>query len=76
MKAELKKEADEPQQQEQLKKEPKQPEEHLPDAANECEAMEAEQVSQAKTEDDRCNRKRPYDEGRGYGYYEHREERR
>uniref|UniRef100_A0A8C7U6P2 SAP domain-containing protein n=1 Tax=Oncorhynchus mykiss TaxID=8022 RepID=A0A8C7U6P2_ONCMY len=37
---------------------------------------EAEQVSQAKTEDDRCNRKRPYDEGRGYGYYEHREERR
>uniref|UniRef100_A0AAZ3S8X9 Uncharacterized protein n=1 Tax=Oncorhynchus tshawytscha TaxID=74940 RepID=A0AAZ3S8X9_ONCTS len=27
-------------------------------------------------EDDRCNRKRPYDEGRGYGYYEHREERR
>uniref|UniRef100_A0A4W5JJ31 Uncharacterized protein n=1 Tax=Hucho hucho TaxID=62062 RepID=A0A4W5JJ31_9TELE len=67
---------DEPLQQEQLKKEPKQPEAHLPDAANECEAMEAEQVSQAKTEDDRCNRKRPYDEGRGYGYYEHREERR
>uniref|UniRef100_A0A8C7LIU4 Heterogeneous nuclear ribonucleoprotein U-like protein 1 n=1 Tax=Oncorhynchus kisutch TaxID=8019 RepID=A0A8C7LIU4_ONCKI len=66
----------EPLQQEQLKKEPKQPEAHLPDAANECEAMEAEQVSQAKTEDDRCNRKRPYDEGRGYGYYEHREERR
>ncbi|KAK6316803.1 hypothetical protein J4Q44_G00122030 [Coregonus suidteri] len=69
MKAELKKE------QEQLKeeKEPQQPKAHLSEPANE---WEAEQATQAKTEDDRYSRKRPYDEGRGYGYYEHREERR
>ncbi|XP_064837153.1 heterogeneous nuclear ribonucleoprotein U-like protein 1 isoform X3 [Oncorhynchus masou masou] len=69
MKAELKKE------QEQLKeeKEPQQPRAHHPEPANE---WEAEQATQAKTEDNRHNRKRPYDEGRGYGYYEHREEKR
>ncbi|XP_020319238.1 heterogeneous nuclear ribonucleoprotein U-like protein 1 isoform X2 [Oncorhynchus kisutch] len=69
MKAELKKE------QEQLKeeKEPQQPSAHHPEPANE---WEAEQATQAKTEDNRHNRKRPYDEGRGYGYYEHREEKR
>ncbi|XP_035636867.1 heterogeneous nuclear ribonucleoprotein U-like protein 1 isoform X2 [Oncorhynchus keta] len=69
MKAELKKE------QEQLKeeKEPRQPRAHHPEPANE---WEAEQATQAKTEDNRHNRKRPYDEGRGYGYYEHREEKR
>ncbi|XP_024250362.1 heterogeneous nuclear ribonucleoprotein U-like protein 1 isoform X1 [Oncorhynchus tshawytscha] len=69
MKAELKKE------QEQLKeeKEPQQPRAYHPEPANE---WEAEQATQAKTEDNRHNRKRPYDEGRGYGYYEHREEKR
>uniref|UniRef100_A0A8C8CEL1 Uncharacterized protein n=1 Tax=Oncorhynchus tshawytscha TaxID=74940 RepID=A0A8C8CEL1_ONCTS len=67
--AELKKE------QEQLKeeKEPQQPRAYHPEPANE---WEAEQATQAKTEDNRHNRKRPYDEGRGYGYYEHREEKR
>uniref|UniRef100_A0A8C7VK36 SAP domain-containing protein n=1 Tax=Oncorhynchus mykiss TaxID=8022 RepID=A0A8C7VK36_ONCMY len=69
MKAELKKE------QEQLKeeKESQQPRAHHPEPANE---WGAEQATQAKTEDNRHNRKRPYDEGRGYGYYEHREEKR
>ncbi|XP_071193942.1 heterogeneous nuclear ribonucleoprotein U-like protein 1 isoform X2 [Salvelinus alpinus] len=68
-KAELKKE------QEQLKeeKEPQPPRAHHPEPANE---REAEQATQVKTEDNRHNRKRPYDEGRGYGYYEHREEKR
>ncbi|KAK6320985.1 hypothetical protein J4Q44_G00079610 [Coregonus suidteri] len=63
MKVELKKE------QEQLKeeKEPQQPKAHLSEPANE---LEAEQATQAQTEDDRYSRKRPYDEGRGYGYYE------
>uniref|UniRef100_A0A8K9X2E3 SAP domain-containing protein n=1 Tax=Oncorhynchus mykiss TaxID=8022 RepID=A0A8K9X2E3_ONCMY len=67
--AELKKE------QEQLKeeKESQQPRAHHPEPANE---WGAEQATQAKTEDNRHNRKRPYDEGRGYGYYEHREEKR
>eukprot|EP00063_Salmo_salar_P076922 XP_014051757.1 PREDICTED: heterogeneous nuclear ribonucleoprotein U-like protein 1 isoform X3 [Salmo salar] len=69
MKAELKKEQD------QLKeeKEPQQPRAHHPEPANE---WEAEQATQTKTEDNRYNRKRPCDEGRGYGYYEHREEKR
>ncbi|XP_055799325.1 heterogeneous nuclear ribonucleoprotein U-like protein 1 isoform X2 [Salvelinus fontinalis] len=69
MKAEVKKE------QEQLKeeKEPQSPRAHHPEPANE---REAEQATQVKTEDNRHNRKRPYDEGRGYGYYEHREEKR
>uniref|UniRef100_A0A673H7V0 SAP domain-containing protein n=1 Tax=Sinocyclocheilus rhinocerous TaxID=307959 RepID=A0A673H7V0_9TELE len=51
--------------------------------ANEDVPQQAEQVSdwdtQAKSEDDRCSsnsRKRSYDDSRGYGYYEHREERR
>ncbi|XP_016131088.1 heterogeneous nuclear ribonucleoprotein U-like protein 1 [Sinocyclocheilus grahami] len=51
--------------------------------ANEDVPEQAEQVSdwdtQAKSEDDRCSsysRKRSYDDSRGYGYYEHREERR
>uniref|UniRef100_A0A8C2HAN6 Heterogeneous nuclear ribonucleoprotein U like 1 n=1 Tax=Cyprinus carpio TaxID=7962 RepID=A0A8C2HAN6_CYPCA len=51
--------------------------------ANEDVPQQAEQVSdwdaQAKSEDDRYSsnsRKRSYDDSRGYGYYEHREERR
>ncbi|XP_051974062.1 heterogeneous nuclear ribonucleoprotein U-like protein 1 [Xyrauchen texanus] len=60
VKAECKKDEDVPQQAEQ---------------ANEWGAMDV----QVKTEDDRNsshNRKRPYDDSRGYGYYEHRDDRR
>lgn len=50
--------------------------------ANEDVPQQAEQAgdwdAQAKSEDDRYSysRKRSYDDSRGYGYYEHREERR
>ncbi|XP_064208564.1 heterogeneous nuclear ribonucleoprotein U-like protein 1 [Anguilla rostrata] len=50
-----------------------------PQPANEWEAAEAQEADQVKTEDDRqahYGRKRPYDEGRGHGYYEHREDKR
>lgn len=49
---------------------------------NEWQAMQGDQSdqgSQAKGEDDRYgsyNRKRPYEDNRGYGYYEHREDKR
>lgn len=49
------------------------------EAANEWTPMEGDQPAQVKTEDDHPpsqSRKRPYDDGRGYGYYEHREDRR
>lgn len=63
-KVESKKEDDAPQQEE---------------AANELTTVEGDQAVQVKTEDDQQtsqSRKRPYDDGRGYGYYEHREDRR
>lgn len=50
--------------------------------ADEDVPQQAEQAgdwdAQAKSEDDRYSysRKRSYDDSRGYGYYEHREERR
>lgn len=46
---------------------------------NERTPMEGDQAAQVKTEDDQQtshSRKRSYDDGRGYGYYEHREDRR
>ncbi|TSP36087.1 Heterogeneous nuclear ribonucleoprotein U-like protein 1 [Bagarius yarrelli] len=49
------------------------------DASNDWVPAEGERAPQVKTEDDQQSsqsRKRPYDDGRGYGYYEHREERR
>lgn len=49
------------------------------EAANECMPMEGDRAVQGKTEDDQQtshSRKRPYDDSRGYGYYEHREDRR
>ncbi|XP_017541534.1 heterogeneous nuclear ribonucleoprotein U-like protein 1 isoform X2 [Pygocentrus nattereri] len=47
--------------------------------ANEWKPVEGDPSLQVKTEDDRNSshsRKRPYDDSRGYGYYEHREDRR
>ncbi|KAI5608398.1 heterogeneous nuclear ribonucleoprotein U-like protein 1 isoform X1 [Silurus asotus] len=49
------------------------------DAANEWPPVEGDQAAQVKKEDDQQtshSRKRPYDDGRGHGYYEHREDRR
>ncbi|KAL7834528.1 hypothetical protein SRHO_G00287750 [Serrasalmus rhombeus] len=65
----------------QVKTEPKK-EEGAPEqakTANEWKPEEGDQSLQVKTEDDRNSshsRKRPYDDSRGYGYYEHREDRR
>ncbi|XP_041947217.1 heterogeneous nuclear ribonucleoprotein U-like protein 1 isoform X2 [Alosa sapidissima] len=67
-------EGDERQQQGQ-----EQQEQPAAEPANEWQAMQGDQGSQAKGEDDRYgsyNRKRPYEENRGYGYYEHREDKR
>ncbi|XP_060768561.1 heterogeneous nuclear ribonucleoprotein U-like protein 1 [Neoarius graeffei] len=64
VKVESKKDDDAPQQEE---------------AANEQTPAEGEHAAQVKTEGDQQtsqSRKRPYDDGRGYGYYEHREDRR
>ncbi|XP_034156364.2 heterogeneous nuclear ribonucleoprotein U-like protein 1 [Pangasianodon hypophthalmus] len=64
VKAELKKDDDAPPQEE---------------AANDWTAGEGDGAAQVKMEDDQQtsqSRKRPYDDGRGYGYYEHREDRR
>ncbi|XP_036379604.1 uncharacterized protein LOC118774371 isoform X2 [Megalops cyprinoides] len=69
MKKELKKE------EEQFEK-PEEEQQWQPEPANEWEAQEA---AQPKFEDDRhgpYGRKRPYDEARGHGYYEHREDKR
>ncbi|XP_056139002.1 heterogeneous nuclear ribonucleoprotein U-like protein 1 [Lampris incognitus] len=47
--------------------------------ANAWESAEGQQMEQVKVETERSGshgRKRPYDEGRGYGYYEHREDKR
>ncbi|XP_046875984.1 heterogeneous nuclear ribonucleoprotein U-like protein 1 isoform X1 [Hypomesus transpacificus] len=61
-----------------VKKEEGEEEARQPEPANDWEAMDAEQAGQAKSEDDKqgVSRKRPHEEGRGYGYYEHREDRR
>ncbi|KAL6463449.1 hypothetical protein MHYP_G00278400 [Metynnis hypsauchen] len=66
---------------EQVKTEPKKEEDPPEQAktANEWKPVEGDQSLQVKTEDDRNSshsRKRPYDDSRGYGYYEHREDRR
>lgn len=72
IKVEIKKEDEE----EQL---PQQP---AAEPGNEWQAMQVDQSdqgSQVKGEDDRYgsyNRKRPYEDNRGYGYYEHREDKR
>uniref|UniRef100_A0A667XYG4 Heteroous nuclear ribonucleoprotein U like 1 n=1 Tax=Myripristis murdjan TaxID=586833 RepID=A0A667XYG4_9TELE len=62
----------------EIKKEDESAEEQQ-EPANEWEAQEAQQAEQIKVEADRSghhSRKRPYDENRGYGYYEHREDKR
>ncbi|XP_036435766.1 heterogeneous nuclear ribonucleoprotein U-like protein 1 [Colossoma macropomum] len=66
---------------EQVKTEPKKEEDAPQQAktANEWKPEEGDQSGQVKTEDDRYSshsRKRPHDDSRGYGYYEHREDRR
>lgn len=64
VKAEAKKEDDVPQQ---------------ASAANEWVPAEGDRSGQVKPEEDRYasqSRKRPYEDSRGYGYYEHREDRR
>ncbi|XP_058238597.1 heterogeneous nuclear ribonucleoprotein U-like protein 1 isoform X2 [Hemibagrus wyckioides] len=64
VKAEPKKNDDTPQQEE---------------AANNCVPAEDGRAAHVKTEDDQQtsqSRKRPHDDSRGYGYYEHREDRR
>lgn len=74
---EQKQEEEEKQDQEQEKE--KEQEQPAAEPGNEWEAMQDDQGSQAKGEDDRYgsyNRKRPYEESRGYGYYEHREDKR
>ncbi|XP_062844385.1 heterogeneous nuclear ribonucleoprotein U-like protein 1 [Trichomycterus rosablanca] len=61
-----------------VKEEPKK-EEDVPEnseAANQHAPLEGDQTHQVKTEEERYSRKRPHDDGRGYGYYEHREDRR
>lgn len=53
-------------------------EEDLPQQAEQANEWH-EGEAQVKTEDDKYmsyNRKRSYDESRGYGYYEHRDDRR
>lgn len=62
---------------EELKKDNDVP--HQEEAANEWTEGEGERAMEVKKEDDQQiqqSRKRPYDDGRGYGYYEHREDRR
>lgn len=66
-----------------VKKEDEQlPQQPAAEPGNEWQAMQGEQGeqgSQGKGEDDRYgsyNRKRPYEDNRGYGYYEHREDKR
>ncbi|XP_036379590.1 heterogeneous nuclear ribonucleoprotein U-like protein 1 isoform X2 [Megalops cyprinoides] len=77
MKEELKKEEEPEQKQEQEQFEkPEEEQQQQPEPANEWEAQEA---AQPKVEDDRhgpYGRKRSYDEARGHGYYEHREDKR
>ncbi|XP_060719339.1 heterogeneous nuclear ribonucleoprotein U-like protein 1 isoform X2 [Tachysurus vachellii] len=76
-------ETEQAEQQEQVAsvKEPKK-DEDMPqqeEAANDWIPSEGDRAAQVKTDDDQQtsqSRKRPYDDGRGYGYYEHREERR
>uniref|UniRef100_A0A3B3V8F9 Heteroous nuclear ribonucleoprotein U like 1 n=1 Tax=Poecilia latipinna TaxID=48699 RepID=A0A3B3V8F9_9TELE len=66
--------------QQEIKTEIKIEDEAEPVGAEQQEAQEAEQQSQAevKTEDSKGgnSRKRPHEENRSYGYYEHREEKR
>ncbi|XP_066514710.1 heterogeneous nuclear ribonucleoprotein U-like protein 1 [Hoplias malabaricus] len=66
----------------EVKAEPKKedvPQQAKTENENECTSMKGDESSQVKTEDDRqtsYSRKRAYDDSRGYGYYEHREDRR
>ncbi|XP_061104453.1 heterogeneous nuclear ribonucleoprotein U-like protein 1 [Conger conger] len=72
IKEETKEEEEEEEPQQQQNQEEPQP-------ANEWGASEAPDAAEVKAEDDRqasYGRKRPYDEGRGHGYYEHREDKR
>lgn len=66
---------EQPPQVEQVKEEKVQVKEEKEEAKEE--AMEVAQPAQVKPEEDKNSRKRPHDDGgRGYNYYEHREDRR
>lgn len=76
MKEDIKQEEKPPQQEQEQEQKQEQP---AAEPGNDWQAGQGDQGSQVKGEDDRYgsyNRKRPYEESRGYGYYEHREDKR